>query len=207
MSSTEAAAEDRPALDGSTTDVRPKPVNRSLFTYFGGRPRSDVPNPEASGDERSDGQAQDLPSGSSVKQPPRKRRKKVDEGQSRLLKAEGGGWALGKLPAKQDTQSGAEEEDDRDPTGAGPVAAGPANTAKRKEGRKKGTGEEEEEVRDMVAARKTRRTMAKRGRRKGQMNGRSEGVRDGNGEFAQLKGLMIRYGKIDVTVRLADQGA
>jgi hypothetical protein len=124
-----------------------------------------------------------------------------------LLKAEGGGWALGKLPAKQDTQSGAEEEDDRDPTGAGPVAAGPANTAKRKEGRKKGTGEEEEEVRDMVAARKTRRTMAKRGRRKGQMNGRSEGVRDGNGEFAQLKGLMIRYGKIDVTVRLADQGA
>ena len=159
------------SADPTPGDLRPKPVNRSLFAYFGGKPRGDDATSTISDDEAyetaSNGAAASSVS-TSAKQPPRKRRKKVDEGQARLMKAEGGGWALGRAQAvgtsDMDVAEAPPVEMDGN-TEQAPVAA-PANTAKRKpaQGKKKEEGEDAE-VKEM--AQRTRRTMAKRGRRKG----------------------------------------
>lgn len=163
-----------------THDLRPKPANRSLFAYFGGKPRGEDAMSAASGDEAyetaSNGAAASS-AGTSAKQPPRKRRKKVDEGQARLMKAEGGGWALGRAQAagRSDVDVAEAPSVGMDADTEQVAAATPADTAKRKpaQGKRKEEGEDAE-VKEM--AQRTRKTMAKRGIRRGPADSRVVGT-------------------------------
>lgn len=158
--------------DPLNSSVRPKPSG-SLFAYFGkGPPRSE--GGDYSGEEGPAPLATTTHANGKPREPPRKRRKKADEGQgqARLLKAEGGGWALARAPISAEASEGAEDGnetlDGQDQAGAESKAQVPANTAKRKKERK---GDDElAEMRDMEQ--KPKRTMARRGRKKGQTGSR-----------------------------------
>ena len=166
-----------PPID-TTDQARPKPSNGSLLAFFKGKPRADAGSAACSGDEGGSTTSAVPSAGPVIKQPPRKRRRKGDEGQARLMKGEGGGWAFGKADAPpaavQEGGAGRNDVNDTEYTAdtVGSAAAAAPTTAKRKPGRKQPDGEEAE-VKDM--AQKTRRTTAKRGRRKG-----GTGARSGN---------------------------